>query len=76
MRRLASTAILIFSLTPLLPAAHRHLPRPQDPPDALADKLASPFLQRADWTLDLDIAQRRAAARKQLILGYFTTTGH
>ncbi|MCC6670886.1 MAG: thioredoxin family protein [Planctomycetes bacterium] len=37
-----------------------------------AVKLASPFLQRAPWTLDFEEAKRLAGARSRPILAYFT----
>jgi len=45
------------------------------PQQELEAKLASPFLQRAPWQLDLASARAAAAEREQLILGYFTTAG-
>ena len=47
-----------------------------DPAEELKNKLASAFLQHADWTTDYDVARRRAQQRQQLIFGYFTTAGY
>ena len=47
-----------------------------DPATELQDKLASRFLQQADWTTDYDEAKRRAGDRRQLVFGYFTTAGY
>ena len=59
-------------LLPALVAVALQQPAPQE---ALEAKLASPFLQEAEWVLDFDAARAAAAERKRLILGYFTTTG-
>ena len=47
--------------------------QPEDP--RLREKLASPFLKKARWNLDLDNARAQARKTGRLILGYFTTTG-
>lgn len=49
---------------------------PPDPAELLRSKLASPFLEHADWTTDYDEARRRAHERGQLVFGYFTTAGY
>ena len=41
----------------------------------LRAKLASPFLKKAPWILELENAQANARKTGRLILGYFTTTG-
>lgn len=47
-----------------------------DPAQLLRAKLASPFLELADWTTDYDVARQRAKEREQLVFGYFTTAGY
>ena len=47
-----------------------------DPAEQLRAKLASPFLKKAAWLTDFDVALRRARAGQQLIFGYFTTAGY
>ena len=51
-------------------------PLPPTPEQQLQSKLAQPFLTRVDWITDYDLARERAAARRQLIFGYFTTAGY
>ncbi len=46
------------------------------PADALASKLASPFLKHAPWLLEYEAALVAAAEREKLILGYFTTANY
>ncbi len=61
-------ACLVSLLLPALLNA-----QPEDP--RLREKLASPFLQKARWHLDLSNARVQARKTGRLILGYFTTTG-
>jgi len=49
--------------------------RAQTPAELLERKLASPFLKKAPWTLDLAEARARALEERRLLLGYFTTSG-
>lgn len=64
------TTIAFLLAAPLLGQAA------QDPTELLRAKLASPFLEHADWTTDYDAARRAAKERDQLVFGYFTTAGY
>ncbi|MBK8098706.1 MAG: hypothetical protein IPK26_16460 [Planctomycetes bacterium] len=67
--------LLVFFVAGLLHCQEPASPTPT-PEQLLQQKLAQPFLQRATWTLDWDVARQRAAADGKLILGYFTTAGY
>lgn len=46
------------------------------PEEELRNKLASPFLKRAKWTMDYPAALAEAKQRDCLIFAYFTTAGY
>lgn len=54
------------------PAPAASVPTPEQLAQRRADKLAQPFLRRADWCTDLAAAQERAAATGTLILVHCT----
>jgi hypothetical protein len=65
-------AAALVTLLCAAPLATQQQPTPEQ---LLERKLAAPFLQSADWVLDLEQARARAAERGQLVFGYFTTAG-
>ena len=78
MRRYVGLAVALGALLwPCVAAAQvrggRALP---DAQVQLREKLASPFLARADWALDWDRARALAKQQRMLIFGYFTTAGY
>ena len=64
--------ILVLASSPLVAQGADRPP----PEELLAAKLESPFLKKADWVLDFDLAMKKAREGKKPILGYFTTAGY